>query len=100
VAGDRPRGHGRELHGRDAALGLDARRLDRLAGFGGDRHRQILLALGDQLCRAVEHRGALVGWKPAGLEGSPCGLSGLVDEGSVSLRHPADHGAVVRGLHL
>ena len=91
---------GGEGEGVDAALRLEARGLQRLAGLGGDRQRQLVDALGDQLGGAVEHRGARVLGEVARLEGRLGGDHGPVDQRRVALRHPADDGAVVGAADL
>ena len=100
VAGQRAGLDRRELQRADAALGLDPRRLHRLARLGGDGHRQVVLALGHQLRGAVEHGGALVGREAALGEGLDSRLSRLVDQSAIALGHPPDQGLVVGGLHL
>ena len=80
--------------------GLDRGRLQRLAGLGGDRQRQVLDPLADQLGGAVEHRGALVLGEVGGLEGLVRRLGGAVDERRVAVRDPADDAAVVGALDL
>ena len=83
-----------------AAGGLDPGRLQRLAGLGGDRQRQVVEPLADQLGGAVEHRGPLVLGEVGRLEGLLGGFGGAVDERRVALRDPADDGAVVGAAHL
>jgi hypothetical protein len=70
------------------------------ASIGGDRHREVVLALGDQPRGAVEHGGALVRGKPSGLEDGAGGVDRLADESGVALGDPADQGLVVGGLDL
>ena len=89
-----------EGEGVDAALGLDPRGLQRLAGLGGDRQRQVVASLGDQLGGAVQHRGALVLGEVARLEGGLRGDHRPVDQRRVALRHPADDRPVVGALNL
>ena len=91
------RGEGERV---DAAAGLRLRRLQRLARLGGDRQRQIVDPLADQLGGAVEHRGALVLGEVAGLEGGARGDRAAVDQRRVALRDPADDGPVVGALDL
>ena len=89
-----------EGEGLDAAAGLDGRRLQRLAGLGGDRQRQVLGPLGGELGGAVEHRGPLVLGEVAGLEGLLRRADGAVDERRVALGDPADDGPVVGAQDL
>ena len=89
-----------EGEGVDAALGLDRGRLDRLAGLGGDRLRQVLDPLADQLGGAVEVGGALVLGEVGGLEGLAGGLDGAVDGAGVTERDAPDRAAVVGALDL
>ena len=77
MAGEGPGGDGRELHGRDAALGLGPACLHRLARLSGDRHRQVVLALGDQVGGAIEHRGALMRREAAGVKAARAASTAL-----------------------
>ena len=86
-----------EGEGVDAAFGLDPGCLQRLAGLGGDRQRQVLDPLADQLGGAVEQRGALVLGEIGGLEGLAGGLGGAVDERGVAFGDAADHASRHRG---
>ena len=84
----------------DAALRLDRGGLDRLARLGGDRQRQLVDPLADQLGGAVEDLGARVLGEVGGLEGLVGGPRRAVDERRVALGDPADRGAVVGAPHL
>ena len=84
----------------DAAPGLGLGGLQRLAGLGGDRQRELVEPLGDQLGGAVEHGGALVLGEVGRLEGGPGGDRAAVDQRRVAERDPADGGAVVGALDL
>ncbi len=69
-----------EGQGADAAFRLDRRGLDRLAGLGGDRLRQVIDPLGDQVGGAVQHRGALVLGEIGGRERLVRGLDRPLDQ--------------------
>ena len=80
------RGEGQRV---DAALGLDRRRLQRLAGLGGDRQRQVLDSRSPTSSAARSSIAARSCWgKSAGLEGLVRGLDGPVDQRRVALRRP------------
>ena len=89
-----------EGEGGDAALRLDGGGLQRLAGLGGDRQRQVLLALGDQLGGALQHLGPRVLGKVAGAEGLVGGLDRAVDQRLVALGDAPDRALVVGTLDL
>ena len=91
------RGEGERV---DAALRLDRGGLDRLAGLGGDRQRQLLDPLADQLGGAVQGGGALVLGEVGGEEGLVRGGDRALDRGFVAERDPPDRAAVVGTLDL
>ena len=76
------------------------RGLQRLAGLGGDRQRQVVDALADYLASSVEDRGALVLGEVAGLEGGASCLRAAVDQRRVAEGDSADYGPVVGALDL
>ena len=71
-----------------------------VAGLGGDRRRQLVAALGDQLGGAVKHFRPRVLREVSRLESFVGGLDRPLDQRFVTLRDPADDAAIVRALHL
>jgi hypothetical protein len=67
----------------DAALRLDRRGLDRLAGLGGDRQRQLVDPFADQLGGAVEDS-ARACWGKSADSKPPARPRGAVDERGVA----------------
>ena len=89
LAREPPRDGRRGLVRRDGPLRLDARGLHRLAGLGGDRARDLVVALGQEHRRALEDLGALVGGQRLGHRALG-GVDRRACERRVGARHATD----------